>query len=50
MLQEPERVEEIVRSALGCVVTKEEHNRLTSLPDTYRDWERYVAAGIDVFR
>jgi hypothetical protein len=48
LLREPERVDEIVRSALGCVVTKEEHDRLSALPGSHRGWDRYIAARIDV--
>jgi hypothetical protein len=49
LLADPERVDEIIRSAIGCVVTKDEHDRLSSLSGSASGWERYLAARIDVF-
>jgi hypothetical protein len=49
MIKDPERTEEIVRGAFACVVTDEEHRRLTALGETHQGWDRYIAAGIDVF-
>jgi hypothetical protein len=48
MLAEPERVQELLMSAVGCVVTREEHAVLTQFDRTHEGWERYLAAGIDV--
>jgi hypothetical protein len=47
--REPDRVADILREALACVVTREEHDRLNTLGSEHEGWERYIAAGIDVF-
>lgn len=50
MLARPEKVEEILREkAIACVVTKDEHVRLTRFDKTHSGWDRYRAAGISVF-
>jgi hypothetical protein len=49
MEREPERAAEILRDALACTVTKEEHDRLTALGNQHEGWDRYIAAGVDVF-
>ena len=49
MIREPETAEQTLLTAVACVVTAEEHTRLTALGDTQEGWDRYVAAGIDVF-
>jgi hypothetical protein len=49
MLAEPRNAEEILRGAIACVVTVEEHARLTALGPEPSGWERYRAASIDVF-
>jgi hypothetical protein len=48
MVANPDQVEEIVRQAPACLVTKEEHQRLTPLDRTHEGWDRYRQAGIDV--
>src|SRR5258706_16022661 len=48
ILATPEQAREILRDAIGCVVTVEEHRRLSPFDRTHRGWERYNAAGIDV--
>jgi hypothetical protein len=51
MLAEPHRLEEFARRAVGCVVTREEHKRLTALGVARPEldgWARYEAAEIRV--
>jgi hypothetical protein len=38
LLADPERVDEIIRSAIGCVVTKDEHDRLGSVSASASGW------------
>jgi len=50
-MQHPERARAITRTAIGCVVTKEEHDHLTPVTTEQshlKGWERYTAAGITV--
>jgi hypothetical protein len=49
MLAEPRHAEKILRGAIACVVTVEEHARLTALRPEPSGWERYLAASVDVF-
>jgi hypothetical protein len=49
MLAEPRHADEILRGAIACIVTVEEHARLTALGPHSAGWERYRAASIDVF-
>ena len=44
----PGDIEMIVREAPACLVTREEHQRLTPLDRTQYGWDRYRVAGIDV--
>jgi hypothetical protein len=44
-----DQLEAILRSAVACVVTKEEHRRLSPFDKTHTGWDRYLAAGIDVY-
>jgi hypothetical protein len=49
MLADPSSIEVVIREqAIGCVVTKDEHRRLSFFDRTHEGWERYRAAGIDV--
>lgn len=48
IIAEPERVRETLRDAIGCVVTVEEHRRLSRIGPTVRGWDRYRDAGVDV--
>lgn len=48
MLAEPNAIPEILASAVACLVTVEEHRRLTALPPTIEGWDRYRAVGIEV--
>jgi hypothetical protein len=49
MIAEPSRVREIVLGATACVVTAEEHQRLAAVGEELQGWDRYLAAGIDVY-
>ncbi len=44
MMIHPNRLEQIMRLAIGCTVTKSEHRRLGN----EFGWERYRAAGVEV--
>jgi hypothetical protein len=51
MLEQPDRHRELMALAVGCVVTREEHVRLTAQERTRPDligWDRYTELGIDV--
>jgi hypothetical protein len=51
MLAEPDRVEEIMAMAVACLVTRDEHVRLTAVTQAQPEldgWNRYAAAGIEV--
>lgn len=51
LLAAPSQARKILRSVIGCVVTKEEHDKLTAASRKYPDlkgWQRYEAAGIEV--
>lgn len=48
IMAEPERAREILRDAIACVVTVDEHRKLTSVDPSLRGWDRYTAAGVDV--
>lgn len=43
-----EPVEAVLKEAIGCTVTAEEHDRLRPFDSTHEGWERYRQAGIDV--
>lgn len=44
----PGRIEEIAINIIGCLVTKQEHNKLSKIKTEY-GWDRYKEAGIKVF-
>ena len=44
----PEEIDGILKKAVACTVTEEEHNRLREYDGEY-GWERYRRAGIRVF-
>lgn len=49
---DPGRCAEIMETALGCLVTKAEHERLTKLERSHPDlsgWERYREAAVVVY-
>jgi len=48
IIAKPDRAREILRDAIACVVTEEEHRRLTRLGEAFSGWDRYKEAGIDV--
>lgn len=51
MLKNPDSVDQILRSAVACVVTRSEHDALTHISREFPDldgWERYKRAGIEI--
>jgi hypothetical protein len=51
MINEPDSVEQVLRQAVACVVTRPEHDALTRISREFPNldgWERYERAGIDV--
>ncbi len=51
MIAEPDRVAEIMATAVACIVTVDEHRRLGDAERANRElrgWDRYAAAGIEV--
>jgi hypothetical protein len=51
IMREPHRARELLRTAIGCVVTRDEHQRLTQVTREQphlHGWERYTAAYIDI--
>lgn len=49
IMGEPARVRELLTSAVACVVTQEEHRRLSEVTRRQSDlkgWDRYAAADI----
>jgi hypothetical protein len=38
----------VLGDAVACIVTIEEHDRLTQFDNTHGGWDRYMAAGVDV--
>jgi hypothetical protein len=51
IMANPSRAREVLASAIGCVVTAEEHRRLAEAErkdPALRGWDRYKAAGIEV--
>ena len=51
LIANPERMDEILDKAIGCLVTMEEHERLAKAGKNrpaLQGWERYCAAGIEV--
>lgn len=51
IMSEPTRARELLTTATACVVTKEEHQRLTRITreqPTLQGWDRYEHAGITV--
>jgi hypothetical protein len=51
LIADPERMDEILSLAVGCAVTREEHQRLTEIGKQFPNvegWERYKRAGVTV--
>jgi hypothetical protein len=48
LLERPEKIEEIVERAAGCIVTKTEHALLGRVDPRLDGWDRYRAAKIRV--
>jgi hypothetical protein len=49
ILAYPDRIEEVVRKAVACIVTPAEHDQLKPFDASHYGWERYLAASIDVY-
>jgi hypothetical protein len=49
MIAIPERCRSILANAIACLVTPEEHRRLSSLERSIQGWKRYLAAKVDVW-
>lgn len=49
ILANPNGLDVEIRQAIGCVVTKAEHNELTKYDDKYDGWDRYKQAKIKVW-
>jgi hypothetical protein len=50
ILCKQESLESVLSRVIHCVVTKEEHDKLSSVPVTEDGWSRYKLAGVEVFR
>ena len=50
VLAKKEPLDSILKRVIHCVVTKEEHARLNSIPSSKDGWARYDAAGVEVYR
>jgi hypothetical protein len=48
-LDNPAEALRIVERAAACLVTESEHRRLGAVDDELEGWDRYRAAGIEVF-
>ena len=51
MIKNPESVDQVLRTAVACVVTRSEHDALTRISREFPDldgWERYKRAGIEI--
>jgi hypothetical protein len=44
----PEESREILKDAIGCIVTADEHRRLSTFDKTHEGWERYRKAQLRV--
>ena len=49
LLEKSSDLESILTQAVGCIVTVEEHQRLTRCDKTHDGWNRYIQAKIKVF-
>lgn len=48
LIAQPDRIDELLDQAVGCLVTVEEHRRLGQIGGDVGGWERYARAGIAV--
>jgi hypothetical protein len=46
LLKPSPEYEQIIKKAVCCVVTKDEHKRLSGVPKSVEGFDRYVAAGV----
>ena len=49
LIANPQAIDNILKKAIACIVTKEEHSRLPHDTKTCVGWERYEKAGIRVY-
>jgi hypothetical protein len=51
ILQNPSNAEHIVQNAIGCLVTEQEHSKLTAITSSQKlqGWDRYEAAQITIY-
>lgn len=49
LLEPNAKVDTILKDAVACLVTKEDHDQLSKVDKNLEGWDRYIAAGIDVF-
>ena len=48
ILKDPDVLEHEMKQAIGCTVTKHEHDDLTRYDKSHDGWDRYKEAGIAV--
>lgn len=48
-MKAPLDFESILKDAIGCTVTTDEHENLSDLADEIIGWDRYKKAGVRVF-
>jgi hypothetical protein len=49
LMNDPSDFENILKDAIGCTVTTEEHKNLSALGDELNGWDRYKKARVRVF-
>ena len=49
LIDNPMRLDEEINRAIACIVTKEEHRKLSEFDASYDGWERYKMAKIRVW-
>jgi hypothetical protein len=45
----PDQLDQILERAIGCLVTIQEHRAVSAVDSNLLGWDRYKAAGVDVF-
>ncbi len=48
LLKDPSTTEQVLRAAVACLVTQDEHTRLSAFDTMHEGWDRYLAAQVDV--
>lgn len=49
LMNAPSDIENVLKDAIGCTVTTEEHNKLSALGDELSGWDRYKKAKVRVY-